>query len=79
MIDWMLEIFKKYHNATNRTFFKSVGIMNLFIKNTKRKLVEDDLHLIGIASMFLASKYEDIYHISMKDFVYDIGHEKFTM
>jgi hypothetical protein len=32
--------------------------MDLFFKRVTRKLEVSDLHLIGVASMFLSSKYE---------------------
>jgi cyclin A len=37
-----------------------------------------DLHLTGICSMFLASKYEDIIPILMRTLINKIGHNKFS-
>lgn len=52
--------------------------MDAYIKYTQDKVVEDqDIHLVGIACMFIASKYEDIYHIPLVDFVERIAHNKF--
>ena len=36
------------------------------------------MHLSGVAAMFLASKYDDVYHIPLKDFVSRVSHDKFT-
>jgi len=41
-------------------------------------LKESDVHLFGIAAMFLATKQEDISHISLDDIVEKIGHKKFS-
>jgi cyclin B len=37
-----------------------------------------DLHLIGVGSMFLASKIEDIYHVPLQDMVKRVSHNKFS-
>jgi hypothetical protein len=37
-----------------------------------------DLHLAGIVSMFIASKYEDVIPLLMKTILNKIGHNKFT-
>ena len=42
------------------------------------RLELNELHLIGIVSMFIASKYEDVYPLLMKTVVKKIGHEKIT-
>jgi cyclin A len=37
-----------------------------------------DLHVTGIVSMFLASKYEDVIPILMRTLINKIGHNKFS-
>jgi hypothetical protein len=70
MIDWMLEVYGNYRRSTsNDTYFRSVCIMDMYLKKCNKLLNDPDLHLIGISSMFLATKLEDIYHIPLKDFV----------
>jgi len=41
-------------------------------------LNDADVHLYGIAAMFLATKQEDITHILLEDIVEKIGHKKFS-
>jgi hypothetical protein len=41
-------------------------------------LTADNLYLIGMSSVFIASKYEDIVPIFMKQMLDDVGHFKFT-
>lgn len=79
MVDWIIEVFANYYETTSdETFFKTILLMDAYIKYTQDKVVEDqDIHLVGIACMFIASKYEDIYHIPLVDFVERIAHNKF--
>ncbi|KAL4429506.1 hypothetical protein ABPG74_014281 [Tetrahymena malaccensis] len=79
MVDWMIEVFGNYkQTSSDKTYFRAVGLLDLFFKKQPKKLVESDVHLFGIASMFLATKQEDISHISLDDIVEKVGHNKFT-
>lgn len=75
MIDWMIEVLTNY-NCTEETFFISVAIMDKFCQLNPHCLQPNDLHLIGIASMFLASKYQDIYPLRLKIIYNNIAHKK---
>ena len=77
MVDWMIEIFCCY-NSEPGCFFLSVHLFDLYLLKTSRHIYDEDIHLIGLGCIFLASKMEDIiplqiYHIKTK-----IGHDKFT-
>ena len=77
MVDWMMEclgVFKK----SNETIFLSVYIMDQYLNNTKLVLKNENIHLIGIASMSLATKYEDIIPIYMFQFTEKIGHNLYS-
>ncbi len=41
-------------------------------------LTSDCLYLLGMAIVFIASKYEDVMPIAMKHLIDDVGHFKFT-
>lgn len=77
MVDWMIEVLSVY-KSENETFYLSVYIMDKFISLSQTPIKTDDIHLIGITSMFIASKFEDIMPIRMSSFVYKIGHSQFT-
>ncbi|KAL4474422.1 hypothetical protein ABPG72_007821 [Tetrahymena utriculariae] len=78
MADWMIEVFGNYkQTSSDKTYFRAVGLLDLFFKKQTKKLVESDVHLFGIAAMFLATKQEDISHISLDDIVEKVGHNKF--
>eukprot|EP01015_Nassula_variabilis_P007475 TRINITY_DN1571_c0_g1_i10.p1 TRINITY_DN1571_c0_g1~~TRINITY_DN1571_c0_g1_i10.p1 ORF type:complete len:211 (+),score=26.30 TRINITY_DN1571_c0_g1_i10:66-698(+) len=80
MIDWVIEVFGNYPDTTSHnTFFVAVHVLDLYFKNYKgRRLKDGDVHLVGIAAMLIATKYEDIMQISLRDFVDKVGHKKFT-
>lgn len=77
MIDWMFEVLGCFQMC-EQTFFLSVQYMDRFIAATPRFLELDELHVIGITSMFIASKYEDITPLFMQTLVTRIGHNRFT-
>ena len=77
MIDWMLEVLSAY-NSEIFTFNLSVQIMDMYIAKCKTCLSNNEVHLIGIVAMFIASKMEDIYPIRMSHVRTKISHGKFT-
>lgn len=77
MVDWMLEVLGAY-NSEIFTFNLSVQIMDMYIAKCKEVLTNNDVHLIGIVSMFIASKMEDICPIRMSHVKSKIAHGKFS-
>ena len=53
--------------------------MDLYFKTSKVSFTENDLHLIGLTSIFIASKSEDIYPICLSDIYSKAGHRKFKI
>ena len=75
----MLEVFGNYDKtSSNVTYFRSIGIMDQFLKKSKRVIKNEDLHLVGIGSIFLGSKQEDVYHITLDDIYSKVGHQRFS-
>jgi len=77
MVDWIAEVLHTF-KASNQTFFLAVDIMDRYFKQCAGPMKSADLHLVGVISMFIASKYEDVVPILMKTLVNKIGHGKFT-
>jgi hypothetical protein len=77
MIDWMIEVLSVF-GSTEETFFLSVNIMDLFLWKTQTIYKSENVHLIGVAAMFIASKFQEIYPISLSQFVHKIGHDQFN-
>ncbi len=52
--------------------------MDSFVKKTWNRLEIGDLHLIGVASMFTAGKYEEIHPLKLNVLYDKIARKKFT-
>ena len=80
MADWMIEVLSNY-NCDDLTYFESINIMDRYFKecDLKNKILEpEDLHLIGVTSMFISSKYHDIRPLRLKAVQEKIAHGKLT-
>lgn len=77
MVDWMIKIFSSYA-AEPGTFFLCVNILDDFLLRTPYHLYDEDIHLIGMVCIFIASKMEDIVPLKMTNIKTDIGHDKFS-
>ncbi|KAL4450950.1 hypothetical protein ABPG74_021272 [Tetrahymena malaccensis] len=78
MIDWMIEVTTSY-GQSDQTFFLAVQYMDNFFQKSQRQLTPQDLHLTGVASMFIACKYEEIYPLRLQTFYEKIGHKKLSI
>ena len=78
MVNWMLEIFCAF-GSNEETFLAAVEIMDKFIYNYKSKtLTDDNIHLIGMVSIYIASKVYDLIPIQLCNIVHQIGHDQFS-
>ena len=75
MIDWMIEVLTNF-KCDDQTFFLAVSLMDRYFKRCSEEKQVSELHLVGVTSMFLASKYEDIQPLKMKTVYEKIGHKK---
>ncbi len=78
MVDWMIEVLNT-SKCGDQTFFLAVSLMDRFFMLKQEVREISDLHLIGITSMYIASKYEDLYPLSMKSVYEKIGHKEFSI
>ena len=78
MVNWMLEIF--YHFRSNEeTFLAAVEIMDKFIyKYKKKELTDENIHLIGMVSIYIASKVYDLIPIQLDNIIHQIGHDEYN-
>ena len=67
LINWLVEVHFKFR-LLNETLFICINIIDRYLsqKNINRKY----LQLLGITSLFIASKYEEIYAPSAKDLIF---------
>jgi cyclin B len=71
LIDWLVEVHMKY-KMRQETLFASVNIIDRYVavKQVPRKR----LQLLGVTSMLIAAKFEELRPPSVKDFVYITDH-----
>jgi G2/mitotic-specific cyclin-B, other len=69
IVDWFVQVFRVLKVTNQETFFLAVSLLdNYMLEKSNRgvTLTADNLYLIGMSSVFIASKYEDIVPIFMK-------------
>lgn len=70
LVDWMCEVHTKFR-LLPETLFVAINLMDRFLS---REVVQvNRLQLLGTASMFIASKYEEIYSPSVNNFSNESG------
>ena len=79
MVDWTLEVLSHFQNGFSvSTFFRSILIFDHFVKYSQLALSNTDVHLIGIACMYIATKYEDLFFIRLTDFSNKASHGRYS-
>lgn len=80
MADWMIEVCTSF-KCSPRTYFLSVTIMDKYLTSSMHNgIVRDnsEIHLMGVVSMYLASKYEDVFPLHSKIISDKIAHGAIT-
>eukprot|EP01123_Difflugia_compressa_P007857 TRINITY_DN21_c0_g1_i2.p1 TRINITY_DN21_c0_g1~~TRINITY_DN21_c0_g1_i2.p1 ORF type:complete len:408 (-),score=89.03 TRINITY_DN21_c0_g1_i2:199-1422(-) len=67
LIDWLIEVHRMF-KLLPETLFLCVNIIDRYLQ--QRTVTRDKLQLVGITSMLVASKYEEIFAPECNDFVY---------
>jgi hypothetical protein len=75
MIDWMIEVLTNFR-CDDQTFFIACSLQDRYFKFCEGQKEIKDLHVVGVTSMFIASKFEDIYPLKMKTVYEKIAHKK---
>lgn len=78
LVDWLIEIHSKFR-LLPETIFLAVNIVDRFLSLRNVSLVK--FQLVGIASLFIASKYEEVVCPSISNFLYmtDGGYDEDEM
>ena len=66
LIDWLVDVHSKFH-LTPDTLYITVNIIDKFL--SKEKIKRKNFQLLGITSLFITNKYEEIYPPELKDHV----------
>jgi len=67
LIDWLIDVHLKF-KLMPETMYLTVNVIDRFL--SAKHVARKKLQLVGVTSMLLASKYEEIYAPEVKDFVY---------
>jgi len=67
LVDWLVEIHLKF-KLLPETLYLTVNILDRYLE--KVPVSKQKLQLVGITSMLIASKYQEIYPPEIRDFVY---------
>lgn len=68
LIDWMIEVHGRF-KLLQETLFLTVAIMDRFLQ-MEPKIVRQELQLVGLTAMFIASKFEEMFAPEIHDFVF---------
>lgn len=77
MVDWMIEVLTIYKQSPS-AIFKSIYLLDLYLKLEKERIKTEELHLIGISVMFIASKVEELRPLRFHEIFEEIGKSKFS-
>ena len=67
LIDWLVDVHIKF-KLRPETLFLTVNLIDRYLE--KISIPRQKLQLVGVASMLIACKYEEIYAPETKDFVF---------
>ena len=67
LVDWLVDVHLKY-KLVPETLFLTINIIDRYLNKVNTPRTE--LQLVGVAAMFIAGKYEDIFPPEAKEFAY---------
>ncbi|CAB9501246.1 B-type cyclin [Seminavis robusta] len=67
LVDWLVEVHSKFR-LTPETLYLAVNLVDRFLM--REELARSDLQLLGVTSLMIAAKYEEIYPLGLTDLVY---------
>ncbi|GAB0203854.1 G2/mitotic-specific cyclin-B1 [Grus japonensis] len=71
LVDWLVQVQVKFR-LQQETLYMAVAIMDRFLQDNP--VSKKMLQLVGVTSMFIASKYEEVFPPLIGDFVYVTDH-----
>ncbi|KAE8617605.1 hypothetical protein XENTR_v10009135 [Xenopus tropicalis] len=67
LVDWLIQVHLKFQ-LLQETLYMAIAIMDRFLQG--QPISRSKLQLVGVTSLFIASKYEEMYYPEISDFVY---------
>ena len=72
LLDWMIQVFRVLKKSSDQTFFQAIRIIDHYFLEKERlnlAIKKDDVHLLSLGGIFLASKLEDVVPVKMYQIV----------
>jgi len=69
LVEWLVEVHQQF-SLLQETLYLSVCILDRYMQVNAEKVQRKQLQLVGVTSMFIAAKYEEMYAPEIGDFVY---------
>lgn len=69
LIDWLVGVHLQFH-LLQETLYITVAILDRYLQSDLSTITRKKLQLVGVTSMLIAAKFEEIYAPEVKDFVY---------
>lgn len=66
LVDWMMEVWNEF-TLKRETFHYAVNYVDRFL-SSKHNIRKEELQLVGVTSMFMAAKMEEVYSPRVADF-----------
>ena len=67
LVDWLVEVHLKF-KLVPETLYLTINLIDRYLE--KKEVSRPKLQLIGVTSLLIASKYEEIYPPELRDLVY---------
>ena len=68
LVDWIIQIHMKF-KLLPETLFITVNIIDRFL-SIRMGIEKEEIQLLGVSALLIATKYEEIYPPNVKDFIY---------
>ena len=75
MLDWMIEVTSSY-KLGHKTYFTGVQLMDRYFKAEDQRLPITKLHIIGVVTMLIATKMDEVFPLKIKTVHEKIVHKK---
>ena len=67
LVDWLINVHAKF-KLLPETLFLTINLVDRYLSLVVVK--KDQVQLVGVAALLIATKYEEIYPPTVKDFIY---------
>ncbi|CAD8100027.1 unnamed protein product [Paramecium sonneborni] len=67
LVDWLVDVHAKF-KLKDETLYITISLIDRYL--SQAQVTRMRLQLVGVAALFIACKYEEIYPPALKDFVY---------